>query len=69
MTFTEARLSLQYEAEERVGGPMREMARQARAEEDALAARASAEAEFDETMTRIRAIGDETEATIARMKG
>lgn len=40
MTFWEARLSLQYEAEERVGGPMREVARQARAEEDALAAKA-----------------------------
>ena len=39
MTFWEARLSLQYEAEERVGGPMREAARQARADEDALAAR------------------------------
>ena len=35
LTFLEARLSLQYEAEERVGGPMRESARLARAREDA----------------------------------
>ena len=41
MTFWEARLSLQYEAEERVGGPMRAAGREARAEEDALAARAA----------------------------
>ena len=39
MTFLEARLSLQYEAEERVGGPMRQMARLAREQEDALAAK------------------------------
>jgi hypothetical protein len=41
MTFHEARLALQYEAEERVGGPMREAGRQARATEDALAAKAA----------------------------
>ena len=41
MMFLEARLALQYEAEERVGGPMREAGRQARAEEDALAAEAA----------------------------
>jgi hypothetical protein len=41
MTFLEARLSLQYEAEERVGGPMRQAAREARALEDALAAKAA----------------------------
>jgi len=35
MTFIEARLSLQYEAEERVGAPMRDGARMARAREDA----------------------------------
>ena len=45
MTFLEARLSLQYEAEERVGGPMRATARQARAEEDAIAAKAAAGAQ------------------------
>jgi hypothetical protein len=37
MTFYEARLSLQYEAEERVGGPMRRAAAEARALEDAAA--------------------------------
>jgi hypothetical protein len=39
MTFWEARLSLQLEAEERVGGPMRLAAAEARAAEDALAAK------------------------------
>ena len=39
MTFREARLSLQLEAEERVGGPMRNAAMEAKAAEDALAAR------------------------------
>jgi hypothetical protein len=37
MTFWEARLSLQLEAEERVGAPMREAARMQREQEDALA--------------------------------
>ena len=41
MTFYEARLSLQYEAEERVGGPMRLRAAEARAAEDVLAAKAA----------------------------
>jgi hypothetical protein len=41
MTFWEARLSLQYEAEGRIGGPMRAVGREARAEEDALAAKAA----------------------------
>jgi hypothetical protein len=35
MTFEEARLSLQVIAEERIGAPMRQAAREARAREDA----------------------------------
>jgi hypothetical protein len=37
MTFREARLSLQLEAEERVGAPMRQQAQAARSAEDAAA--------------------------------
>lgn len=37
MTWAEAKLELQLDAEERVGGPMREFARRERAEEDAAA--------------------------------
>ena len=43
MTFLEARLSLQFLAEERIGGPMRTHAREAREAEDAAAAAMTSE--------------------------